>query len=337
MESPTPSPLSSPPLALSLDEALDDARTELAERRAAEAAQAKADKAAAAKATKAAKAAATKATKAANAAATKAAKAAATKAATAAMKNAVAQAQPVTDQSTDTPVPKKSSSRTLYIDELYGAEQPTQAARSNRAIPDFPSVSIPQIFPRAKPSLQAKTLPSSCTVPPAPVDQRSASIRIPLQQPSRAPSLAAGRAPPVMSSRAPPVASSRAPLLAPARAPSVAPSRAPPVASSVQPRTRRDGTPPAQVLVHRRVIQSSPLPVPDTPTLATRPKRAAKGKPTYIEVNEDDGILASDGGSPQQAGCGEDIEEFDDVDDVRERVGGGTPEHRGRGLYSPSM
>jgi hypothetical protein len=83
-------------------------------------------------------------------------------------------------------------------------------------------------------------------------------------------------------------------------------------------------------------MQSSPLPVPDTPDLATRPKRVVTGKPSYMEVDEDDGIVESDGGSPQQPGCSEDIEEFDDVDDVRERVGGGTPERRGRGLYSRS-
>ncbi len=90
------------------------------------------------------------------------------------------------------------------------------------------------------------------------------------------------------------------------------------------------------MLVHKRVIHSSPDPVPETPLAEERPKRVRKAKVTYVEVEEDDGIYDSDGGSPQQPGCGEDIEEFDDVDDIRERAGE-APEHRGRGLYDRSM
>jgi len=196
-ESPTPSPLSSPPLALSLDEDLFNAWAELAKCHAAEA---------------------------------KAVKAATTKAAT---KKAIAQAQPVADPRTDTPVPKKSSSRHPYIDELYGDDplerQPTQAARSSHAIPEFPPLSIPQIFPRKKPSLQPKAMPSSCTIPPAPFDQCGASTWIPLQQPSHAPLFAADRAPPLSLGRAPPLSLGHAPPATQSCAPSVVPSGAPPV------------------------------------------------------------------------------------------------------------
>jgi len=201
-----------------------------------------------------------------------------------------------------------------------------------------PSVALsraPPVAPGRAPSLAPGRAP-----PVAP--SRAPSVapgHAPSVAPSRAPPVAPGRAPSVAPGRAPPVALSRAPSVAPGRAPSVAPSRAPSLAPGVQPRTHHDRTAPAQALVHRRVIYSSPAEVPESPlveTRPTRPTRAAKGKTNYVELEEDDGTVASDGGSPQQAGCGEDIEEFDDVDDVREHAGGRSPEYRGRGLYNQS-
>jgi hypothetical protein len=64
---------------------------------------------------------------------------------------------------------------------------------------------------------------------------------------------------------------------------------------------------------------------------ATRARAVAK----YVEPDEDDGLLESDGGSPQQRGYGDDMDDVDDVDDQRENPGM-VSELKGRGLYARS-
>jgi hypothetical protein len=54
-----------------------------------------------------------------------------------------------------------------------------------------------------------------------------------------------------------------------------------------------------------------------------------------VDIDEDDGLLESDGGSPQQRGYGEDVDDMDDVDDQRENPGM-VSELRGRGVYARS-
>jgi hypothetical protein len=255
-----------------------------------------------------------------------------------------------------------------YYQDVYGDSEtgnqdhnPKLPSRSRTTIPEFPVSKTPQIFPEqripggqsaaAHPLLPVSRAQSVAPRHPQPVSRAQSVVPHPPQPLPRGQSVAPRHPQPVSRAQSvvphPPQPLPRGRLVAPhpllpvSRAQSVAARPLQPVSRGLSvvprplpPKPRRQAaashSEQAAVAVHG-IILSSPTVIPETPLAPSRATRK-QPDPRYVEPDEDDGLLNSDGGSPQNEGYGEDL---DDVDDQRENPGK-VSDLRGRGLYSRS-